>query len=163
MIYLHIYLWHFSFISMVFLWVFSVQENIPVAFLLITVIHSCILPIVSFWKCTLSSFMNDIFTEYWILGWHFKDVSPLSAGYHCFFGKSIFEANTPFFLASFKLFSGCLYNFLLCLGFWQFYYDISFSVFFPLLFGFLLVIFFLHAWLFLHKIQKLCVKHCMTV
>ena len=46
-----------------------------------------------------------------------------------------------FFLASFKLFSGCLYNSLLCLCFWQFYYDISVSVFF-LPFGLLLVIFF---------------------
>ena len=31
------------------------------AFLLIKIIHSCVLPIASFWKFTLSSFMNDIF------------------------------------------------------------------------------------------------------
>lgn len=67
--------------------------------------------------------------EFWV------GISKMSV--HCLltsivsFREYFFEGNMCFFLASFLLFSGCLYNFRLCLYFWQFYYDISVSGFFP--------------------------------
>lgn len=82
-------------------------------------------PSFSFWDFTLSSFMNDIFTGYWILGRHFKDVTPLSAASMVSFGESL--KAVALLLASFIFFSGCLYNLSLSLflavllwyfGFW---------------------------------------------
>ena len=163
MIYLHIYLWHFSFISMVLsLSVFNTRK------------YSCSISF-NHGHIQLRS-PNCVFLKIcfvFICEWYFHRVlNSRSAFQRCqsivcwllLFLWGVFLWSQYAFFFWFLLFSGCLYNFLLCLCFWQFYYDISVSVFFfSLPFGLLLVIFLLHAWLFLHKIQKLCVKHCMTV
>ena len=118
----HIYLWHCSSIPMVLSVIVSNERKYSCSISLITTLHSWLSSNFGLSeKFTLSLFMNDIFTGYWILGRHFKDVSPLFAGFYCFFGESFFEGNMPLFLASFTLFCGCLYNFPLCLCFWQFY------------------------------------------
>lgn len=120
----------------------------------------------SFWDFTLSSFMNDIFTGYWILGQRFKDLTPLSAASFVSLGESL--KAIAFWLASLILFSGCLYNLSLSLFLavlpWYFGFWFAFVLFcFFLPFCLLLVIFLLRAWVFLPKPQKLGLEHCMTI
>lgn len=99
---------------------------------IITTLHSWLLPIL---------FLKIYFV--FIYEWYFHRVlnsrsafqryQSIVCGLLLFLWGVFLWRQCAFFLASFILFSGCLYNFLLCLCLWQFYYDISVSVFFSLL------------------------------